>query len=52
MATSNHYPVVIETDEDGVFIASCPMFKGCRSYGDTIEEAMANIREAIELCLS
>lgn len=44
MATSNHYPVVIETDEDGVF---CPMFKGCRSYGDTVDEAMVNIRERL-----
>lgn len=46
-----HFPVVIEEDEDGMFIVSCPMFRGCRSYGETQEEALANIREAIELCL-
>ena len=38
-------------DEDGFYIVSCPLFKGCRSYGSTIDEAMNNIREAIELCL-
>lgn len=34
----------------GVFIVECPIFDGCRSYGDTLDEAMANIREAIALC--
>jgi len=38
-------------DEDGVYIVSCPQLKSCHSYGETIEEAMENIKEAIELCL-
>jgi predicted RNase H-like HicB family nuclease len=42
---------LIEQDEDGCYIVSCPQFKGCRSYGQTVEEAMENIKEAIELCL-
>ena len=42
------FPVVIEQDEDGVFIAICPVLQGCHSYGYTVEEAIANIREAIE----
>jgi predicted RNase H-like HicB family nuclease len=46
-----HLPVVIEQDEDGVFIVSVPTLKGCHSYGDTIEEAMQNIAEAAALCL-
>ncbi len=46
-----HYPVLIEQDEDDMYIVSCPSFKGCHSYGETIDEAMDNIREAIELCL-
>ncbi len=46
-----HFPVLIEQDEDGVFIVSCPVFKGCHSYGKTVDEAMANIGEVIELCL-
>ena len=45
------YPVIIEQDEDGIFIVECPTIKGCRSYGQTIEEAMSNIREAIEACI-
>jgi len=45
------FPVIIETDEDGFFIVSCPLFKGCHSYGKTIDEALKNIREAIKLCL-
>ncbi len=46
-----HLPLVIESDENGVFIASCPAFRGCHSYGATVDEAIANIREAIALCM-
>ncbi len=46
-----HLPILIETDEDGVYIVSCPSLKGCHSYGKTIDEALKNIKEAIELCL-
>jgi predicted RNase H-like HicB family nuclease len=42
--------VVIEQDERG-FYAWCPELKGCQSQGKTIEETLANIREAIELFL-
>ena len=45
------FPIVIEQDEDGVFIVSCPILQGCHTYGKTLEEALLNIREAIELCL-
>nr|WP_256969533.1 type II toxin-antitoxin system HicB family antitoxin [Crenothrix polyspora] len=41
----------MEQDEDGVFIVSCPLFQACRSYGKTLDEALANIQEVIELCL-
>ncbi len=47
----HHYPVLIEQDQEGIYLVECPLFKGCRSYGHTIEEAMVNIREAIEVCL-
>lgn len=46
-----HFPIIIEQDEDNVFIVSCPVLKGCHSYGDTLPEAMENITEAILLCL-
>ncbi len=46
-----HLPIIIEIDEDGYYIVSCPLFKGCHSYGETIDEALENIREVIEMCL-
>ena len=46
-----HLPIIVEIDEDGYYIVSCPLFKGCHSYGETIDEAMKNIREVIEMCL-
>lgn len=42
--------IVVRKDEDGYFIASCPSLKGCHSYGYTIEEALDNIKECIQLC--
>ncbi|QSQ09459.1 hypothetical protein H0A61_01822 [Koleobacter methoxysyntrophicus] len=44
------YPVIIEQDGDG-YVVSCPVFRGCYSQGSTIDEALKNIKEAIELCL-
>ncbi len=49
--SSIHLPVVVEQDEDGVFIVSVPTLQGCRSYGYTLDEAMANVAEAAMLCL-
>jgi predicted RNase H-like HicB family nuclease len=43
--------VTIDRDEDGVWIVECPAIPGCVSQGNTKEEALANIREAIALCL-
>ncbi len=48
---SIHVPIIIETDDDGIFIVSCPNFKGCHTYGKTIDEALVRIREAIGLCM-
>jgi len=45
-----HLPILIEQDEDNIYIVSCPVFKGCHSYGKTIEEALKNIREVVEIC--
>lgn len=46
-----HFRVVMEQDEDGVFVASVPALPGCHTEGDSYEEAITNIKEAIELCL-
>jgi antitoxin HicB len=41
------YRVLIEQDEDGVYVAEAPSLPGCISQGQTREEAVENIREAI-----
>jgi len=43
------YTVHFEQDEDGIFIATVPVLRGCHSFGSTLEEAEKNIQEAI-LC--
>ncbi len=45
------FGIVVEQDEDGVFVACCPRLPGCWSQGATREEAERNIAEAIEGCL-
>lgn len=45
------YRVLIEQDEDGMFVAEVPSLPGCVSQGQTREEATENIKEAIELYL-
>ncbi|MFZ5996908.1 MAG: type II toxin-antitoxin system HicB family antitoxin [Nitrospirota bacterium] len=42
--------IVIEKDENGYYAFS-PEFEGCQSQGDSLEEVIANIKEAIELYL-
>ena len=44
--------VVIEEDtEDGGYVVSCPALPGCHSQGETVEEALANIEDAIRGCI-
>ncbi len=43
--------IVLERGEDGYFVAHCPSLKSCWSQGKTRQEALDNIREAIELWL-
>jgi predicted RNase H-like HicB family nuclease len=45
------FVTTLERDEDGVWVAECPLIPGCVSQGQTREEAVANIREAIAACL-
>jgi predicted RNase H-like HicB family nuclease len=45
------YRVLIEQDEDGVFVAEVPSLPGCISQGGTRDEALSNVREAIALYL-
>jgi predicted RNase H-like HicB family nuclease len=46
-----NYTVLLEKEQDGGYHAFCPILKGCHSQGDTFEEAIDNITEAIELYL-
>jgi len=43
--------VTISQDEDGMFIAECPVIPGCISQGKTEQEAIENIKDAIKQCL-
>lgn len=46
------FKVLLEPDEeDGGYVVSCPALAGCYSQGDTVDEALENIKEAIILCL-
>jgi predicted RNase H-like HicB family nuclease len=45
------FMTTLARDEDGVWIAECPSIPGCISQGETREEAVTNIREAIAACL-
>jgi predicted RNase H-like HicB family nuclease len=44
-------PLMIERDEDGYYVIECPLFSGCYTQGKTLDQAMTNIREVIDLCL-
>ncbi len=44
-------PVVITQDEDGYYLAEVPLLTSCFTQGKTKEEALANIKEVIPLCL-
>ena len=46
-----HFTVIFEREDDGGYHAFVPALKGCHSQGDTLDEAVANIREAIEVYL-
>jgi len=41
--------VIVEPDEDGGYHVYCPSLPGCNSQGESVEEALANIKEAIDL---
>ncbi len=43
--------VTLERDETGMVVAECPAIPGCVSQGKNDDEAVANIREAIQVCV-
>lgn len=42
------YRILIEQDEDGMYVSECPVLPGCISQGKSREEALKNIKEAIQ----
>ena len=46
-----NFRVIIEQDEDGIYVASVPELQGCYTQGKTLEEARKRIKEAIELVM-
>ena len=45
------YGIIIEKGEDFGFVSHCPAIPGCHSQGETMEEAIDNIKDAIRGCL-
>ena len=45
------YTVIIRKAPDGFYIASCPLIPEAHAQGETSEECLANVKEALELCL-
>jgi predicted RNase H-like HicB family nuclease len=48
---NREFSVVIEKDEDGYFVGSVPMLRGCHTQAKSLDVLMKRIKEAIELCL-
>ena len=46
-----NFNVTIDRDEDGVWIVECPSIPDCVSQGETKDQALANIQDAITACL-
>ena len=46
-----YLPVLVEKDEEGFFVVECPLLPGCYTQGKTLDEALKNIHEVIELCI-
>lgn len=44
-------PLLVEKGEDGFYVIECPILRGCYTQGKTIDEALHNIREVIDLIL-
>lgn len=51
MADARSFPVVLIPRPEGGYFVQCPVLPGCYSQGETVEECLTNIREAIELAI-
>ena len=46
-----NFTVIIEQDEDGIYVAKVPDIPGCYTQGKSVEQVMERIKEAIQVCL-
>ena len=46
-----NFTVLIEQDEDGIYVATVPDIPGCYTQGKTVQQAMERVKEAIQVCL-
>jgi predicted RNase H-like HicB family nuclease len=46
-----NFPVLIEQDEDGMYVATVPDLKGCHTQAKTMEKLLSRVKEAIDLCV-
>ena len=46
-----NFTVLIEQDEDGIYVAKVPDIVGCYTQGKTVEQAMERVKKAIQVCL-
>ena len=46
-----NFTVLIEQDEDGIYVAKVPDIRGCYTQGKTVQQVMERIKEAIQVCL-
>ncbi|MFH1175190.1 MAG: type II toxin-antitoxin system HicB family antitoxin [bacterium] len=51
LANNQIFPVILEEDRSGGYIVINPAIDGCYSQGETVEDALRNIKEATELCV-
>ena len=51
MIKMTEYNVIIEKDEEGLYVASVPEIQSCHTQGKTVSQVLERIREAIEVCL-
>jgi predicted RNase H-like HicB family nuclease len=42
-------PIIMERDEEGIYVVECPLLKGCYTQGESMEKALESIREVIEM---
>lgn len=45
------FTVTLDRDEDGMWVVECPAIPGCVSQGNTKDEALENVKNAIKVCL-